>query len=388
MIKTSYRYGRFKRFLLGAVFLSAVIGASVYCLKSGLFRSTHSSDWMDRAICRDFKRFEKNGITRELLDETWKSCKSHQEFQRYKIIDSKVYGPDGKIKNLLDELVCHYPVPDVDFIYYYEDRIKKSFFRRKAHVHSGPIFVSAKDKTLDYAILFSDWVYDIKDDQHGWNFLIKQINENRNAWDWTQKIEKLFWRGMPWDGKHFGMYRFENWTSFPRGRLVFDSMKNPDLIDAAFSQYPDVCRQQDPQRCVKEMGPIKYVPWSEVLHYKYQMIIDGVTCSFPAAQWKLLSGSLSFMQESNDIQFFYNELSPWKHYVPVKSDLSDLSEKILWAKTHDEEAKLIADNAREFALTHIMPEHILLYCYKVLIKYASLQKFQPSIKETLENPIP
>ena len=79
------------------------------------------------------------------------------------------------------------------------------------------------------------------------------------------------------------------------------------------------------------------------------------------------------------IQFFYNELSPWKHYVPVKSDLSDLPEKILWAKTHDEEAKLIADNAREFALTHIMPEHILLYCYKVLIKYASLQKFQPSI---------
>ena len=28
---------------------------------------------------------------------------------------------------------------------------------------------------------------------------------------------------------------------------------------------------------------------------------------------------------------------PWVHYLPVKMDLSDLKEKIEWARTHDEE---------------------------------------------------
>lgn len=38
----------------------------------------------------------------------------------------------------------------------------------------------------------------------------------------------------------------------------------------------------------------------------------------------------------------YMALKPWKHYVPIKRNLSDLLEKIEWAKEHDEEAKKIA----------------------------------------------
>ena len=125
------------------------------------------------------------------------------------------------------------------------------------------------------------------------------------------------------------------------------------------------------------MGDIRPISWEEMLQYKYHAIIDGVTCTFPALQWKLLSGSLCFKQESDDIQYYYDELIPWKHYVPLKRDLSDLKERILWAKSHDSEAEQIAKNGKEFVLTHLMPEHILLYCYKALLKYASLQKFQP-----------
>jgi hypothetical protein len=129
------------------------------------------------------------------------------------------------------------------------------------------------------------------------------------------------------------------------------------------------------------MGFMRFVPWEEVLHYKYQMIIDGVTCSFPATQWKLLSGSLCFKQDSEDIQYYYDELIPWTHYIPVNHDLSDLKEKILWARAHDEEAQKIAQNGREFVLTHLMPEDILLYCYKALCKYAQLQRFTPTTVE-------
>lgn len=334
------------------------------------------SDWMDRAIARDFKRFEK-GITKEALEETWACSKRHKEMHRYQVIDSKVYGPPSRIKLLLEELVNRFPVPNVDFIYYYEDRLKPSFFQRRPE--SAPIFVSAKNQKIDRAILFADWNYHVQDENSGWNLLIKKINASQV--EWNEKKETIFWRGMPWDGKHFGMYDFENWTTLPRGKIVSESRKDPDLIDAAFSEYPAKCVKENLDRCVREMGAITFVAWEEMTKFKYHMILDGVTCSFPATQWKLLSGSLSFKQDSADIQYYYGELAPWVHYIPVKNDLSDLREKLHWAKLHDKEAKQIAQNAREFALSHLMPDHILTYCYKVLCKYASLQRFDPALEK-------
>ncbi len=334
---------------------------------------------MDKKIQAELAPFKKNGITKELLDTTWDHCKSNPEFKRFKIIHSTVYGDECRIKTLLEAMVKTYPVPDVDFIYYYEDRLKRSFFTRSAFKKSAPIFVSAKDKSLKRAILFSDWIYDINDHKSGWNFLIKTVNEHQNI-AWEEKSEKLFWRGTPWDGKRFGMYTFDNWTTFPRGRLVYESKLHPDLIDAAFSQYPDKCKVASLDLCKEILGEIRFVSWEDTFRYKYHMAIDGVTCSFPATQWKLLSGSLTFKQDSPDIMYFYDELIAWKHFIPVKQDLSDLLEKIAWAKSHDLKAKAIAQNGRDFALTHLMPEHILEYCYKTLVAYASLQKFQPILE--------
>ncbi len=334
------------------------------------------SDWMKRRINQEFLIFEKEGISKELLEKTWKVCQKKKEFLRFQIIDSQVHGPECRVKHLLNALVQKFKVPDVDFIYYNEDRIRKSVFQRKEFRGCAPIFVSAKHRSLDRAILFSDWVYDVDDQDRGWNFLIQTMNALYSQCPWDQKKEVVLWRGTPWDGKNFQMYTFENWTTLPRGKLVFESRKKPDLIDAAFSEYPERCLF-DLDRCKKEMGDIQFVPWEETLSYKYQIALDGVTCSFPATQWKLLSGCLTFKQESSDIMYFYDEMIPWTHYIPVRNDLSDLQEKIQWAKDHDEMAHQIAENGRAFVLEHLMPDHILLYCYQCLLKYASLQKFTP-----------
>ncbi len=200
-----------------------------------------SGDWMDQATAKDFQHYEKNGISKESLEESWNACKRHQEFLRYQVIDSKIYGPDSRMKILLEEIVNHYPLPDIDFIYYYEDRIKKSFFERKKHQHSAPIFVSAKNKKVKQAILFADWNYNIRDQTSGWNFLIQKVHYEPSDKKWADKSEKLVWRGTPWDGARFNMYNFENWKNLPRGAIVFAAKNNPELIDAAFSEYPKKC---------------------------------------------------------------------------------------------------------------------------------------------------
>jgi hypothetical protein len=82
-------------------------------------------------------------------------------------------------------------------------------------------------------------------------------------------------------------------------------------------------------------------------------------------------------QESDEIQYFYSALKPYVHYLPIKHDMSDLLEKIQWAKTHDAECRQIAKTGRQFALDHFMPNQIYAYLYWVLDNYATLQAFEP-----------
>ena len=176
---------------------------SLFFLTSGC-KSKNSGDWMDRSIARDFERYEKHGISKDLLETSWQACQGHKEFQRFQIIDSKVYGPRiRESKFCWKKLLSVIPFPDVDFIYYYEDRLKADFFKRKNHRNSAPVFVSAKNIEIKHVILFADWNYNIRNETGGWNFLIKKVNEEYSKLDWSQKIEKLLWRGTPWDGKHF-----------------------------------------------------------------------------------------------------------------------------------------------------------------------------------------
>jgi hypothetical protein len=311
------------------------------------------------------------GITRAMLEKTWaQGHRLRQNLRRYQVIGGVVYGEEGNLRHLLECMVERYSVPDVDFLYYAGDKLQSSFFKRGRFAHCAPIFVSAKHRSQDRAILFCDAFYDCKNQEEGWHAMIRAVETH--LLPWQARESKLFWRGSPNDGR----YKLDRWRQFPRGALVHLSSLHPDLIDARFAQLP-VRSDTTPEEFERILGPAHYVPLEEQLRYKYHLIVDGVTTPFTGSYWKFLSGALVFKQESEDLMFFHQALIPWKHYIPIKHDLSDLLEKLAWAKEHDEEAQEIACHGRTFARTHLMPEQILFYCYQTLAKYASLQRFQP-----------
>ena len=73
----------------------------------------------------------------------------------------------------------------------------------------------------------------------------------------------------------------------------------------------------------------------------------------------------------NDYTWTHNNLKPWKHYVPIKSDLSDLEEKILWCKSNDDECKKIVKRAQEFAKLYYNKETICTYYAYLMNRIAS-----------------
>lgn len=74
-------------------------------------------------------------------------------------------------------------------------------------------------------------------------------------------------------------------------------------------------------------------------------------------------GSLVFKQDSGYYEHFYRKLVPWEHYVPVRSDIADLVERVEWARREDRRAEEMAASAAQFVRNHLLPDQ--LYCYMV-----------------------
>jgi hypothetical protein len=64
--------------------------------------------------------------------------------------------------------------------------------------------------------------------------------------------------------------------------------------------------------------------------------------------------------------WFAHLIKPYEHYIPVKSDLSDLYEKIEWCKRHDKDCKRISENAYVFYKTTLSKDGILDYVQSLL----------------------
>lgn len=95
---------------------------------------------------------------------------------------------------------------------------------------------------------------------------------------------------------------------------------------------------------------------AEHMKHKYILIVDG-NCIASAHQWVFGSGSVPIIVSHPDNDFWFKPyLEPMVNYVPIKYDLSDLTEKLEWLVAHDDEAKAIAHRALHLATTIFTPE--------------------------------
>ena len=268
---------------------------------------------------------------------TWKELKKRTpNLWYYQIQNQVVYGPKNQIHDLLSAICAKYPMKDVDVLYYNQDYLPQSCFKKKKQY--PPIFTSAKKIGDKNVILFADWYYHINDsdsatnelqrdlNSNSWKELIPAVNIAYQQYRWEDRIPKMVWRG----SMYGPLYTPDTWTKTPRGHIVYLSQyKHPDWIDAAFSSHSS-SRCSNSKYFDRTLTQSRLSPMEQV-YYKYQIDIDGLTATFTALSWKLLSGSVVFKQQSTHIMWFHSALEPWKHYIPVDHNLRDVPHKILWA---------------------------------------------------------
>lgn len=353
--------------------------AGVFALLQGYSREIPVLDpedpqfaWMDERIAQDFAQVNKHISWKEYRSDL-QLHKNADRLLRFRVINNEVRGPPCACYNMLAYLCRTYGLPDLDFLYWNQDGLTQT---PKGHT---PILTGIRRMGVENTILFGlVWIFDISNPSGPLNSAIQEIDDYYPFMDWSGRENKAFWRGAAtdiWSGS--GPYSIKNWTKHARGRAVALSLQYPDYVDAAFTFFhPFCCEDQDVGReQLEKTTPLsKPVSIREHLKYKYQLQIMGIIGNFPRDVWQLYSESVSFRHSYIDEVYWSHLIEPWKHYVPIKCSMDDLIEKIEFARAHDEEMQEIAKEGRLFASTHCMPEHIALYCYKVLLRYAQIME--------------
>lgn len=104
----------------------------------------------------------------------------------------------------------------------------------------------------------------------------------------------------------------------------------------------------------------KKMPIGTITNYKYILSIEGNVAQFRLTL-ELSYNSVILLVKSDQYIWYQPLLKPWIHYVPVKSDLSDVFEKIHWCKTNDDKCRVIAKNAMGFYNKYINKQSVYDY---------------------------
>lgn len=113
------------------------------------------------------------------------------------------------------------------------------------------------------------------------------------------------------------------------------------------------------------------------------MNVDGTVAAY-RFPYLMLGNSLVLKQDSQYYEHFYSHLKAGTHYIPVKRNLSDLLEKIKWAKENDAEAQEVARAGQAAARELLQPSRLYCYYYRVLHTYSERQTGRPERHADME----
>ncbi|KAM8903346.1 protein O-glucosyltransferase 1 [Spinachia spinachia] len=195
-----------------------------------------------------------------------------------------------------------------------------------------------------------------------WDLMRDDLKKSSARWPWKQKESKGFFRGSR--------------TSPERDPLILLSREAPELVDAEYTKNQAWKSERD----TLGSPAAKEIPLIDHCKYKYLFNFRGVAASF-RLKHLFLCGSLVFHVGDEWQEFFYPQLQPWVHYIPVKQDLSDVRELLQFVQENDAVARDIATRGKEFIVDHLRMRDVSCYWERLLAEFGRLLAYKPKRKE-------
>lgn len=263
---------------------------------------------------------------------------------------------EGRWPRLESLLVQNHTNPSGDtaaigfpFVGWYGDYLTCNYHnwpRRASVRHSIPLFTVCAALSCHYGFPIPNYktFQDSQSDPQKWASIMVDFNQ---TYPWESKIRKVVWRG--------GLTgALQSYTS-PRARIgIFAATHSKDLFDMGIVSIPD--RHARVKIDLARLGGlVNKMPMQDFQRYRAILDIDGN--SWSSRFGKLLCyNSVIIKVEPKLVDYFHLKyLVPWKHFVPVRYDLSDLEEKAKFVMDpkNDELIGQIVVNANEWCRQHM-----------------------------------
>jgi hypothetical protein len=259
---------------------------------------------------------------------------------------------------------------DVEFWYNSEDgpALPRELFRSNEGVLLPPLGYTTTTGHYDVSIPYTKQAIWKEDED------LAALSELVHKHPWAGKAKRGVWRGSTTGSKR--VEESNIWT-LPRSVLVNMSLHNPEVLDARFTE----CKQCDSHVASllekAGFGYARFFTFADQFKYQALIDVDGNTWSSRFAQ--LLSiNSVVFKQETKYVEFFRPLVKPYRHYIPVKGDLSDLASKLhamlgeegSTNKTAQQELREVGAESTRLYIHSLVPSKQLCYLHRVLEAYS------------------
>ncbi|KAI8610332.1 glycosyl transferase family 90-domain-containing protein [Chytriomyces sp. MP71] len=208
---------------------------------------------------------------------------------------------------------------------------------------------------------------------------------------WSDKLNVLFWRGANRGG---AARTHSSWQTYQRFRLLdwaynyaiehpgitFDAGKNetppaPEgqiSMDIGFHKlFDDFAMDEATKTYLVQRYPLKHeVSFNKTLQFKYLIVVDGH--AWPSRFQSYLQTNSVILFNGIFTDFFNWRLKPWVHYVPIRTDFSDLEDVLEWLQKHEDKAEQISKNAQALMKEVNRIQHLQCYMSLVLLEYSRL----------------
>lgn len=181
---------------------------------------------------------------------------------------------------------------------------------------------------------------------------------------WTSRSDRIAWRGSV-----TGDNTIAPPEDLPRIRLSMLCHDDPDMDVGLIGVHSTMNNGREPgalDAFINARGLVKE-RWDMASfgRYKYTIDIDGHANAWGLLE-KFILGCCVLKVESPYKQWFYARLKPWHHYVPVRADLSDLTEIVAWCRANEAQCSWIAHNGMQLAAALTLEREIPAMCRTVL----------------------
>ena len=176
--------------------------------------------------------------------------------------------------------------------------------------------------------------------------------------EWQERDATMIWRGGT-TGKGLiatDDLRLDDLRLIQRTRLCL-ALRGMPKVDAKLSH---VAQSAEPERDRARLLAAGIVgdrlEASTWRGRKFAIDIDGNSNAWSNLFTRLLLGCcvLKVGSQRGYRQWYYDDMRPFEHFVPVAADLSDLLEKIEWCRAHDRECSAIASAGQQLALARTL----------------------------------